>query len=160
MPLRGSQAGLQRGVGRLLNVSPDDVLLTHGTTEGVNVVLRHVKATAQMRQAGIIAAAGIVALETMVENLAEDHANARRLAQGLSQIPGISIDPDCLQTNLVFFQVNVRSQDEVVCRLGREGVKVLGNRPTWRFVTHYGITPNDIDYALGVIDSVFKEFAP
>jgi len=95
----------------------------------------------------------------MVERLADDHLNARRLAGGLSQIPGITIEQDRVQTNLVFFQVNVRSQDEVVCRLGQEGVKVLGNRPTWRFVTHYGITSNDIDYALDVIDSVFKEFA-
>ncbi|MDP7578588.1 MAG: GntG family PLP-dependent aldolase [SAR202 cluster bacterium] len=131
-----------------------------GTAEAIDRARRVRKMLgAGMRQVGVIAAAGIVALETMVERLADDHLNARRLAGGLSQIPGITIEQDRVQTNLVFFQVNVRSQDEVVCRLGQEGVKVLGNRPTWRFVTHYGITSNDIDYALDVIDSVFKEFA-
>ena len=49
-----------------------------------------------MRQVGVIAAAGIVALDNMVERLNDDHANARRLAQGLAQIPGIDIDPDAL----------------------------------------------------------------
>lgn len=114
---------------------------------------------AGMRQVGIIAAAGIVALETMVDRLSEDHLNARRLAQGLAQIPGIIIDPDRFQTNLVFFEVNVRSPDEVARRLGERGIKVIGNRPVWRFVTHYGITPDDIDYALDVIDSIFRELA-
>ena len=53
---------------------------------------------------GIIAAAGIVALESMVERLADDHANARRLAAGLAQIPGITLDPDAIQTNIVIFE--------------------------------------------------------
>lgn len=131
-----------------------------GTEEAIDRARRIRKMLgAGMRQVGVIAAAGIVALETMVERLAEDHLNARRLADGLAQIPGIIIEQNRVQTNLVFFQVNVRSQNEVVCRLNHGGVKVLGNRPTWRFVTHYGITPPDIDYALDVIDSVFREFA-
>ena len=58
-----------------------------------------------MRQVGVVAAAGIVALDGMVERLAEDHTNARRLSRGLAGIPGISIDPDGNHTNLVFFDI-------------------------------------------------------
>ena len=111
-----------------------------------------------MRQAGIIAAAGVVALETMVDRLAEDHSNARKLAQGLSKIPGIEIDPDSLPTNLVFFKVTAGSEAELARRLGERGVVVTPGRPMWRFVTHYGITPDDIDYALDAIESVFREY--
>ena len=113
-----------------------------------------------MRQAGIIAAAGIVALESMVERLAEDHANARRLALGLSKIPGVSIDPDSFPTNLVFMEVASETSVEVARCLSERGIKVNprgGGR--WRMVTHYGITPDDIDYALDVIDSTFREYA-
>ena len=131
-----------------------------GTAEAIDRARRVRKMLgAGMRQVGVIAAAGIVAMETMVERLAEDHLNAQRLADGLARIPGIIIEQNRVQTNLVFFKANVRSQNKVVCRLNEGGVKVLGNRPTWRFVTHYGITSADIDYALDVIDSVFREFA-
>src|SRR5213594_1868407 len=58
-----------------------------------------------MRQAGVIAAAGIVALERMVDRLAEDHANARRLAEGVAKLPGIAVDPGAVQTNIVIFGV-------------------------------------------------------
>ena len=112
-----------------------------------------------MRQVGIIAAAGIVALESMVERLAEDQANARKLALGLSRIPFISIGPDSLPTNLVFFRVTASNEVELSRRLNERGIKsfILGTR--WRLVTHYGITSDDIDYALDVIESTFKEYA-
>ena len=110
-----------------------------------------------MRQVGIIAAAGIVALETMVERLAEDHANAQKLARGLSEIPGISIDPDSLPTNLVFFEVERDDRDELARKLNERGIRGGGQRPRWRYVTHYGITSDDIEYALDVIDSTFRE---
>ena len=110
-----------------------------------------------MRQVGIIAAAGIVALETMVERLAEDHANARKLAQGLRQVPGISIDPDSLPTNLVFFEVERDDREELARKLNERGIRGGSQRPSWRYVTHYGITSDDIDYALDVIDSTFRE---
>ena len=113
---------------------------------------------AGMRQAGIIAAAGIVALETMIDRLADDHANARRLARGLSRIPGFAIDPDGVQTNLVF--VEVTNGSGLAQRLGRRGVKVAPrNDRAWRLTTHYGITSEDIDYALDVIESESRELA-
>ena len=61
-----------------------------------------------MRQAGVLAAAGLVALDTMIDRLAEDHANARLLAQGLANIDGLQVDPESIQTNIVIFQVYIR----------------------------------------------------
>ena len=112
-----------------------------------------------MRQAGIIAAAGIVALESMVNRMAEDHANARKLAQGLSQIPYISIDPDSLPTNLVFFDITASNKVELGRKLNERGIKNLILGPRSRLVTHYGITSDDIDYALDVVESTFREYA-
>lgn len=112
-----------------------------------------------MRQVGILAAAGIVALETMVSRLAEDHANARKLATGLSKIDGIICDPDSYPTNLVFCDVSVKNPSEILQKLDDRGVKALSLPAGWRLVTHYGITSDDIDYALDVIRDVFKEYA-
>ena len=113
-----------------------------------------------MRQAGVIAAAGIVALDTMVERLTDDHANARRLSLGLSEISGILIDADNLPTNLVFFEVTAGDPAELNRRLNERGIKGGGKAERrWRFATHYGITGEDIDYALEVVESTFKEYA-
>lgn len=110
-----------------------------------------------MRQAGIIAAAGIIALESMVDRLAEDHTNARKLAIGLSKIPGISIVPNDLPTNLVFFGVPEKVSAKLVESLSNKGVMV-GPRDDskWRMVTHSGISLDDIEYALAVINDVFR----
>ncbi len=112
-----------------------------------------------MRQVGVIAAAGIVALDNMVDRLNDDHATARRLAQGLAQIPGIDINPDGLPTNLVFFSITDGDPALIMKEINERGVK--GGMPTrnWRFVTHYGITSDDIDYTLEVMDSVMREYA-
>src|SRR5581483_6239571 len=104
-----------------------------------------------LRQAGIIAAAGIVALETMVDRLAEDHRNARRLAEGLSQLPGIAVDLDAVQTNIVMLEIVDPRIDpwQFVRAMAEQGVKIgspYGRRI--RAVTHYQITPDDIDYTL------------
>jgi threonine aldolase len=110
-----------------------------------------------MRQAGIIAAAGIVALETMVERLADDHANAQLLAQGLSIIPGLVIDPATVQTNIVMFAVEGLSPVEFQRQLEERGVKMSsrgGNR--FRMVTHYGIERQDIEQALEIVRQVMK----
>lgn len=110
-----------------------------------------------MRQAGIVAAAGIVALNTMVDRLVEDHENARLLAEGLAQIPGVVIDPKAVETNIVIFRMAdaTVSSTDVLRRLAEAGVRG-GNY--WggniRMVTHYGISRDDIEYALGVIRNV------
>jgi threonine aldolase len=96
-----------------------------------------------MRQAGILAAAGIVALETMVDRLAEDHARARRLAEYLAQIPGIELNPGTPQTNMVFLSLSDEvplTAEEVAARLDARGVKVGVVAPRqFRLVTHYWI---------------------
>ena len=114
---------------------------------------------AGMRQVGVIAAAGIVALENMVERLADDHANARRLARGLSRIPGFSLDPERIQTNLVFVEVTVDSPIELAHRLDARGIRLLPREEgsMWRLVTHADVTSDDIDYALDVIETTVRE---
>ena len=109
-----------------------------------------------MRQVGAIAAAGVVALDTMVGRLAEDHANARKLAEGLAEIPGIDIDPESLPTNLVFFEVEREDPARLHRQLVERGVKGGGPQRRWRYVTHYGITESDIDYTLETVREVFS----
>jgi threonine aldolase len=104
-----------------------------------------------MRQAGVIAAAGIVALETMVDRLAEDHANARRLAEGLAQLPGIRLDPSDVETNIVIFdlQRDDVTPRQLVRRLAELGVRLFDIGGTrLRAVTHYEVTASDIESAL------------
>jgi len=112
-----------------------------------------------MRQAGVLAAAGIVALNQMVERLADDHANARKLAEGLAQMPGISIDPSQIHTNIVYFEVDRRDMTvaELVKRLDDSGARMLPVGPgRIRAVTHYHISSGDVDYVLGVFAKVLN----
>ena len=129
-----------------------------GSAEFITAARRIRKAVGGgMRQCGIIAAAGIVAMEEMVERLADDHANAGRLAEGIARIEGLSIDLDTVVTNMVYFNL---SSDRLTCdqfvdRLNEKGVKCLALPPMgFRMVTHYGIESSDIDCALGAIGRV------
>jgi threonine aldolase len=111
-----------------------------------------------MRQAGIIAAAGIVALETMVDRLAEDHSNARRLAEGLASIKGITLAQNDIPTNIVMFNLSPElSVAEFVEGLERAGVKVgLRDGRPFRAVTHRMVSSSDIDEALTRIEAVCR----
>jgi threonine aldolase len=112
-----------------------------------------------MRQAGIIAAAGVVALEQMIDRLAEDHANARRLAEGLAEIGGLFVDLERVQTNIVYFDLlkGRLEPDPFLARLREGGVKILSTGPgRFRAVTHYGIEAEDIEKALTVVRQVMK----
>lgn len=105
-----------------------------------------------MRQAGIIAAAGLYALEHHVERLAEDHERARRLAAGLAEVRGITVDPAGVETNIVIFEVRGTgvTGDEFAARtLASHGVRfsVLGPT-TVRAVTHLDVPPDGIERAL------------
>ncbi len=109
------------------------------------------------RQAGIIAAAGIVALEEMVDRLADDHANARRLAEGLASTTGALLDPAHVKTNIVYFDVPDRmgTAAEVCQRLAADGVRMLPTgKQTIRALTHYGIERSDVETALSMIARV------
>jgi threonine aldolase len=111
-----------------------------------------------MRQAGVLAAAGIVALETMVERLAEDHARARRLAQGLSSVPGLILDAGTPHTNMVYLSLDETiplSAEQVVERLAERGVKVGAVGPRqFRLVTHYWIDDEAVDDAIEAFGQV------
>ncbi len=110
-----------------------------------------------MRQSGIIAAAGIEALEHMVDRLADDHENARRLAEGIARIPGLSLDLKKIHTNIVYFDMVDEQFDAgtLVTQLAGRGVKVLQVGPgRLRAVTHYGISTEDIDLALAAMSEV------
>jgi threonine aldolase len=111
-----------------------------------------------MRQAGIIAAAGIVALETMVDRLAKDHANARRLAQGLAGIKGIRLAQDDIPTNIVMFYLSPElSVAKFLEGLEKAGVKVgLRDGHPFRAVTHRMVSSADINKALTRIEAVCR----
>ena len=100
-----------------------------------------------MRQAGIIAAAGIYALENMVERLADDHENAQVAAAGLKEIPGIKLTPSP-QTNLVYFTVEGQDVEEIVAALEERGVLCFDEGGRIRWVTRYGIEREDVEEAL------------
>lgn len=106
-----------------------------------------------MRQAGIIAAAGIVALETMIDRLAEDQDNARLLAQGLAAIPGLRLVPPQVDSNMVFFTLDGVNPFELAGRLSQAKVLCLAEAGRVRLVTHYGIERADIEEALERIRS-------
>lgn len=109
-----------------------------------------------MRQVGIVAAAGIVALENMTDRLIDDHARARRLADGFAKLPGVEVSP--VTTNIVYFQVLKGasvSPQEVEASLADRGVQVIsrgGGR--FRAVTHYGIGDTEVERALQVMREI------
>jgi threonine aldolase len=103
-----------------------------------------------MRQAGILAAAGLYALEHHIARLKEDHAHASRLARLLSAIPSVSLDPDSVETNIVLFDVPElrRPATEVVAELKAQGVVINAVGPrSFRAVTHLDVSADDIDTA-------------
>jgi len=113
-----------------------------------------------MRQAGIIAAPGIVALEKMIDRLEEDHKNARVLAEGLAQINGISIELENVQTNIVHFNVSELSvtSDQFASKLRENGVLALPrDKKRLRMVTHRGIEKENVDKTLNIVDSIVKK---
>jgi threonine aldolase len=107
-----------------------------------------------LRQSGVLAAAGIVGLEEMVDRLADDHANARHLADGLSQIPGVEIDPSLVQTNILFWKHTTVDTPALAARLRESGVLCSMVHGRLRMLTHYGIERDDIDHALETIREV------
>jgi threonine aldolase len=114
-----------------------------------------------MRQAGVLAAAGIVALESMVDRLSEDHRRAACLAEGLAIIPGLQIDPGSPQTNMVFLNITEQAPyataREVAEQLEQRGVRagVVGSK-RFRLVTHYWIDDAAVDQAIAAFSEVMN----
>jgi len=115
-----------------------------------------------MRQAGVIAAAALVGLDTMRERLVEDHVNARALADGLAAIRGLRIDPARVVTNIVSFEVDGSRLDAGAFQraCAEQGLRVsryLGNSPRLRMVTHADVSRADVDAALAIMSGVVAD---
>jgi len=109
-----------------------------------------------MRQAGVLAAAGLVALEESPKQLPEDHANAKRLAEGVAELPGVKIDPEKVITNIVIFDVAETGQtaDAICVGLRGRGVLASGFGSSIRMVTHCDVARADIEKAFRELRSV------
>jgi threonine aldolase len=113
-----------------------------------------------MRQAGVLAAAGIVALETMVDRLADDHRRAKTLATGLSAIPDLALDPGSPCTNMIFLclaETSPLTPSGLVDLLAQRGIRIgrVGDR-RFRLVTHYSIDDAAVDRVIATFDMVMK----
>ena len=113
-----------------------------------------------MRQAGILAAAGIVALETMIERLAEDHARARKLADGLKQVPALALEAGTPATNMVFLSLSPEvesTMESIVERMKDHGVLVdAAGKRRFRLVTHYWIGDAGVEKAVAAFRRVLQ----
>jgi threonine aldolase len=152
-PADSIQFCLSKGLG-----SPVGSLLC-GTREFIYEARRNRKMVGGgMRQAGVLAAAGIVSLTKMVDRLAQDHTNARRLMQGIAEVPGLVAEP--VHTNLVFFQFAPQvkmSEAEFIEALEQRDVRLLSLGPRrFRAVTHCWIDAEDIEVALGAMHEVTR----
>ena len=113
-----------------------------------------------MRQAGIIAAPGIVALESMIDRLEDDHRNARRLAEGIAKIDGINIDLNRVQTNIVYFNIGGLGikADVFILKLKEKSILALTlTENTVRMVTHKGIEKEHVEKAISTIEIISNE---
>ncbi|MHB1262771.1 MAG: GntG family PLP-dependent aldolase, partial [Thermoplasmatota archaeon] len=135
--------GLSAPVGSLLLGSSDFIHKAHVARKTLG---------GGMRQAGHLAAAGIVALETMVDRLADDHVNAKALAKGLADLPGLHVDLARVQTNMVMADVSKTgmSSERFIAAAKKVGVLCLNRDagPVVRFVTHRGVSKADVGEAL------------
>lgn len=116
-----------------------------------------------MRQAGVLAAPGLIALTQMVDRLKEDHDRAKRLAQALAQMPGIMINPDHVETNIVIADIHALSctTEAFLADLAQEGVLASDfGSGLVRFVTHLGIADDDIDRTISVIHHLAQANKP
>lgn len=109
-----------------------------------------------MRQAGIIAAAGLIALEESPKRLHRDHANARRLAKGLAEIPGIAIDVERVVTNIVIFDITGtgKTSAEICSKLKDNGILAIGFGNAIRMVTHCDVSSGNIETTIERLSSL------
>ena len=134
--------GLAAPVGSIICGSKDFIDQARGIRKGLG---------GGMRQAGIIAAAGIVALENMVDRLQEDHTNARLLADGIADLSGVVLDPETIKTNIIYFDLDDAAMESAnfLTVLATKGIQFFDTGPRrFRMVTHYGITAEDILYTI------------
>ena len=110
-----------------------------------------------MRQVGILAAAGLVAMEESPEKLVSDHENARKLAEAIAGLPGVKIDLARVQTNIVIFDISgtSRSSAEICADLQGHGIMAIGFGSSIRMVTHFDVSESDIEHTVDVLRKLF-----
>lgn len=108
------------------------------------------------REAGVLAAAGLWALDHMVDRLVDDHANARTLAEGLAELPGVNIDLSRVQTNIVRFELTGMSASDFLAGCRERRVLGGGSGRAVRFVTHFGVEAADVQQALTACTEVLS----
>jgi len=109
-----------------------------------------------MREIGMLGAAGLFALDNMVDRLAEDHANARTLAEALAEMDGVRVELDRVQTNLVFFEVDSMPPERFLAECRARGLRAEASGRKIRFVTRHGIDAGDVQQALAVVAEVLS----
>ncbi|MHB8511176.1 MAG: threonine aldolase family protein [Actinomycetota bacterium] len=110
-----------------------------------------------MRQIGILCAAARVALDTMVDRLAEDHANAKRLAEGFNEVLEGCVDPKTVETNMVFADVHPRDPKQVCDAMAEHGVRVAqASATSFRAVTHKDVTQEGVDRAIDAFKAAVR----
>jgi threonine aldolase len=110
-----------------------------------------------MRQVGVLAAAGLYALRSNIDRLAEDHAHARRLAEGLADLPGLQVRPEQVETNIVMADLAHGDAEQFANRCQQQGVLFLAlGRRKVRFVTHLDVDRGGIERATAVIRAVAR----
>ena len=107
-----------------------------------------------MRQAGILAAAGLYALDNNIDRLAEDHGNAKRLADGLAMCKGLEIEAN--ETNMVFIAPREEDLEPLRAHLAARGIIIAAQRPSTRLVTHLDITAEDIERTIEAFVAFYK----
>lgn len=109
-----------------------------------------------MRQAGILAAAGLVSLTEMIDRLEEDHRRAEKLAREISRLPGIELNPELIETDIIIFNL-VRSDitiPQFLDKLKNSGVLALATQGGIRFVTHKDVDDSDVDHAIEAMKNI------
>ena len=109
-----------------------------------------------MRQVGILAACGFVAVQEMSKRLYIDHDNARYMEELLREIPGIKIDENQRDINMVFFDIDDERKYQLDSYLFKKGVKILPYEGAFRFVTHFDVTKEEIKEAIELVKTYFS----
>ena len=113
-----------------------------------------------MRQAGILAAAGVVAIDIMSAKIIEDHRNAKALAVGIAKIDGIIIETEKIKTNIIYFKLDHPkiNSESLLDIMSKKNIRFFELGPNWfRLVTHSGISKENIDYVISEFDSFFSQ---
>lgn len=113
-----------------------------------------------MRQAGILAAAGVVAINIMSAKIIEDHRNAKALAVGIAKIDGINIETEKIKTNIIYFKLDHPkiNSESLLDIMSKKNIRFFELGPNWfRLVTHSGISKENIDYVISEFDSFFSQ---